>query len=221
MSGTPQVSSTPHRQSRVHRTALSRSQRASLTTFSIFVLSLLFFVTGISAGIMYRRLDIDPVWVLLMVPFSFGMTGSLVLFNFLHSSATIENNVYKVGGALAGFIVLFGIFYQVTKGPFLEELDWYKVNSSHLSDKLLSMTYAYNKIEALKSNPISNIANESIETLNTNLSQLAKGTYTINANELWFYLEPLITKAKSKYYATQYVLPKNFGINIGQQIISI
>jgi hypothetical protein len=79
--------------SRPCRTTRIRTERASIGTLSIFVLSLLFFATGVSVGIMYRRLDIDPVWVLLLVPFSFGMTGALVLFYFLHSSASLENNV--------------------------------------------------------------------------------------------------------------------------------
>jgi hypothetical protein len=182
----------------------------SAASVAIFILSLLFFVTGVLAGIMYRRLDADPVWIMLLVPFSFGMTGALVLFHFLNSSARIENGAYKVGGAAAGFIVLFGSFYHLTRQPFLDEVEWYQINNSALSSRMKSMMEAYNKVQTWHNSSINDVADSSIKDLNSQLWRLASGTYEVSADELWKHLQPLIKGAEKKYYATQYVLPETF-----------
>jgi hypothetical protein len=182
----------------------------SIITLSVFILSVMFFVTGVSIGILYRRLGADPIWILLMVPFSFGMTGALVLFHFLHSSARLSNSIYSIGGAAAGFIILFGTFYHVTKEPFLDEMEWYKIHNNSLSPKIVSLLYAFNKIQNLHNDTINKIAYSGVDSLNKNFWQWSTGTYEIDANELWLYLKPLIQNAKSTYYATQYVLPETF-----------
>jgi hypothetical protein len=184
----------PHRHDTPHS-----PQRATITTLSILTLSLLFFITGTISGIEYRQLNADPILILLVVPFSLAMTGALVLFYFLHSSAKAENAVYKVGGAIAGFVVLFGSFYSLTKEPFLDELNWYKAASSPLSSQLISMAIAYDKINKHDNSSLTEIGASAVNNVNADLWHLAQGTYSVDETDLWTHLKPLIKHAKSTY----------------------
>jgi hypothetical protein len=175
-----------------HTNRHDRQPRATITTLSILTLSLLFFVTGTVSGIEYHKLDADPILILLLVPFSLAITGALVLFYFLHSSATVNNSVYKVGGAIAGFVVLFGSFYSLTKEPFLNELHWYKAASSPLSSQLTSMAMAYDKIKQYQNSSLTKVGDSEIANLNSDLWQLAQGTYFVDETDLWAHLKPLI-----------------------------
>src|SRR5262249_20126185 len=83
----------------------------------IFTLVIIFLAASVALILTHRHLDIDPVWVLLFVPFSLAMMGALILFHFLSSSASIDRDAYKVGGAIAGFLVLFTTFYSLSREP--------------------------------------------------------------------------------------------------------
>jgi len=56
--------------------------------------------------------------------FLLSLTGAIVLFKFLKSSALIKNEKYKAGGAIAGFIILFGVifgsYYELKKNKIAD-----------------------------------------------------------------------------------------------------
>lgn len=43
--------------------------------------------------------------------FSLSLLGAVILFKFFKSSAIIKNKQYQAGGAIAGFIIIFGVLY--------------------------------------------------------------------------------------------------------------
>lgn len=47
----------------------------------------------------------------LSVMFTLSLVGSVILFRFLKSSATIKKKSYQAGGAIAGFILIYGLLY--------------------------------------------------------------------------------------------------------------
>jgi hypothetical protein len=98
----------------------------------------------------HRLLNLDPVWVLLFVPFSLAMTGALILFHFLSSSASINRDAYKIGGAIAGFMVLFSTFYNLSREPFLGENAAIKLGRSPLGNKIAPILDRYNKVRRRK-----------------------------------------------------------------------
>src|SRR5450631_4285847 len=85
-------------------------QTADTKSPVVFILAVMFFIVAILLIMAQSYIQIDPVWELLAIPFNLAMTGALILFHFLSSSASIDKQVYKVGGAIAGFLVLFSIF---------------------------------------------------------------------------------------------------------------
>ena len=62
---------------------------------------------------------ISNVALTLVVFFLVSLLAAYLLFKFLHSTAGIESHAYKAGGALAGFVivygVLFGSYYKIVK----------------------------------------------------------------------------------------------------------
>lgn len=176
----------------------------------VFTLALIFLLSSIALILAHRRFDIDPVWVLLFVPFGLAMTGALVLFHFLSSSASIERDAYKVGGAAAGFLVLFTVFYNLSRQPFLAEAAFYKLYQSSLTNKLSPIVDRYHDISNFNNETMNKIADSALQTLRATFEQLSHGTYTIDADELPTYLMPMIGGAKNSYFATQYVFPEKF-----------
>jgi hypothetical protein len=176
----------------------------------IFILVLIFLISGIGVSLGYRHLELDPIWVLLLIPFCLAMTGALILFYFLNSSASITRDKYKVGGAAAGFLVMFSIFYDLSRGPFLAETSFYKIYQSSLSDRLNPIVDSYNEIGARQNGTINKIADSAIQSLRSTFDQLSRGTYTIESDELPTYLMPMIAGSKKTYFATQYVFPEKF-----------
>ena len=159
--------------------------KSSKISAPLIILSVFFFTAGIAIGILYRRLDADPVWVLLLIPFSFGMTGSLILFHFLEFSAHVQHGAYKIGGAVAGFVILFLIFYNLMKAPFLEELAWYKIEQGHIAPNLSSLADSYENMETLKeSDVLLPIADSFLASLGVKFERMAAGgTYAAQINE--------------------------------------
>jgi hypothetical protein len=47
----------------------------------------------------------------LSVMFTLSLVGSIILFRFLKSSATIKKKSYQAGGAIAGFILIYGLLF--------------------------------------------------------------------------------------------------------------
>jgi hypothetical protein len=179
-------------------------------TWVVFVLAIMFFGGAIVLVLAARYLQIDPVWELLAVPFNLAMTGALILFHFLSSSATIDKQVYKVGGAIAGFLVLFTLFYNVSRDPFLSENEVIRFAQNPLSKRFLAISDRYSDIVALKNDTLSKVADSNIQNLRSTFDQLAQGTYVINADELPTYLLPMIKNCKVSFHATQYVFPERF-----------
>jgi hypothetical protein len=173
-------------------------------------LAIMFFMAAIVLIFGQTLVQVDPVWVLLAIPFNLGMTGALVLFHFLSSSATIDKQAYKVGGAIAGFLVLFSLFYNLSREPFLEESQIIKLSKNPLVKRFWPIADRYADIVALKNDTLTKIADSSVQSLRTTFEQLAHGTYTINADELPTYLLPMVKNCKRTFWATQYVFPEKF-----------
>lgn len=176
----------------------------------VFALALIFFGGAITLVLAGKYLQIDPVWELLAVPFNLAMTGALILFYFLSSSATIERQAYKVGGAIAGFLVLFTLFYNLSREPFLSESAIIKFAQNPLSKRFIPISDRYDEITGFKNETLTKIADSSIQNLRSTFEQLAQGTYQINAEELPTYLLPMVKNCKKSFYATQYVFPEKF-----------
>src|SRR5262249_24229502 len=115
----------------------------------IFALAIIFLMAGIALIFVHRPFNLDPVWVLLFVPFSLGMTGALILFHFLSSSASINRDAYKIGGAIAGFMVLFTTFYNLSRQPFLAETAFSRFSQTSFGDKISPIADRYNDIVKL------------------------------------------------------------------------
>src|SRR5262249_16869686 len=150
----------------------------------------------------HRPFNLDPVWVLLFVPFSLGMTGALILFHFLSSSASINRDAYKIGGAIAGFMVLFTTFYNLSRQPFLAETAFSRFSQTSFRDKISPIADRYNDIVSLNNETINKIADASVQTLRATFEQLSHGTYTVDADELPTYLLPMVRGAKKSFHAT-------------------
>jgi hypothetical protein len=45
------------------------------------------------------------------VCFTMSLIGAVVLFRFLKSSALVKNKSYQAGGALAGFVIIYGVLF--------------------------------------------------------------------------------------------------------------
>ncbi|WP_407148261.1 hypothetical protein [Bradyrhizobium sp. ORS 86] len=193
-----------------HRTTSTDPETRRSNSWIVFALAIMFFGGAVTLVLAARYLQIDPVWELLAVPFNLAMTGALILFHFLSSSATIDRQVYKVGGAIAGFLVLFTLFYNLSREPFLSESSIIKFAESPLSKRFIPISDRYEDIEKLKNETLTKIADSTIQNLRATFDQLAQGTYTINAEELPTYLLPMIKNCKTSYYATQYVFPEKF-----------
>ena len=48
----------------------------------------------------------------IIVIFCLSLAGSFILFKFLKSSATIKKPTYQAGGAIAGFILIYGLLFS-------------------------------------------------------------------------------------------------------------
>jgi hypothetical protein len=59
----------------------------------------------------------------LSVIFTLSLVGSIVLFRFLKSSATIKKRTYQAGGAIAGFILIYGLLYTSFNSWYKNEIE--------------------------------------------------------------------------------------------------
>lgn len=184
--------------------------RLDPTAKIIFSLAIIFFTAGAGLILGQRHLDVDPVWVLLFVPFSLAMTGALVLFHFLSSSASIDRDAYKVGGAVAGFLVLFSTFYTLSREPFLGDPNIRNIAQGSFGKQIRPIAERYEEILGFNNGTITKVADSSLVTLKLTFDQLAHGTYLVDADELPTYLLPMIHGSRQSYYATQFVLPEKF-----------
>jgi hypothetical protein len=166
-----------------------------------------------SAGffiVLSRFLNVNFVWILLLVSFSLAITGALILFHFLSATASITHESYKLGGASAGFVVLFTLFYNLANKPIPDNSPLSRIAQSPLGEKLVPIAESYQRISQLNNEAINKIAESSLRKLGSNFDQLAHGTYDVDADELHTYLFPLIDNAKKFYFAAQYILPEKF-----------
>ena len=137
----------------------------------VFTLALIFLrISALGLILAYRHVELDPIWVLLFVPFSLAMTGALILFYFLNSSASISRDSYKVGGAAAGFLVMFSVFYDLSRQPFLAETAFYKIYQSSLGGKLNPVIDSYSEISTFHNETINKIATQRHNRLEPHLS---------------------------------------------------
>jgi len=56
--------------------------------------------------------------------FGLSLIGSIVLFKFLKSSATITKPTYRAGGAVAGFILIYGLLFTSFKTLYKPSETW-------------------------------------------------------------------------------------------------
>ncbi|MBI4715050.1 MAG: hypothetical protein HY760_03785 [Nitrospirae bacterium] len=83
--------------------------------------------------------------------FFLGLIGAVVLFRYLKSSALIKNEKYQAGGAIAGFLLIFGILF----GAY-DRLD--KSDSERLSAQLIETRQALEALNRkLAANPIDGV----------------------------------------------------------------
>jgi hypothetical protein len=197
----------PHRAKPDHEVS---TENRTTNSWVVFALAIMFFGGAIILVLAARYLQVDPVWELLAVPFNLAMTGALILFHFLSSSATIDKQAYKVGGAIAGFLVLFTLFYNVSRDPFLSENEGIKFARSPVSKRLVAISDRYSDIANLNNETLTKIADSNIQNLRNTFDQLGQGTYIVNSEELPTYLLPMIKNCKISFYATQYVFPEKF-----------
>lgn len=60
--------------------------------------------------------------ITLSVMFTLSLVGSIILFRFLKSSATIKKESYQAGGAIAGFILIYGLLYVSFNSMYKNEM---------------------------------------------------------------------------------------------------
>lgn len=189
----------------------SPSQRNQHIDRVITLLSVMFFVSGLTVAIAHPLLGMLQGWAIQTTSFCFSMTGTLILYYFLTSSAHIENTWVKIGGAAAGFLCLFlvltdrlQVMLPKTTTPAIPSVP------AGLEKDVTSIFTDYGAIDRLNNATIKNIARNSLHSVRRTFGQLATGTYTIEASDLPIYLLPLVDNAKTRYWATQFVLPETF-----------
>jgi hypothetical protein len=188
---------------------ISLREETKSNTWAVLFLAIMFFGGAIILVMAARYLQIDPVWELLAVPFNLAMTGALILFHFLSSSATIDKQVYKVGGAIAGFLVLFTLFYNVSRDPFLTENEVIRFAQNPLSKRFLAISDRYSDITALKNGTLTKVADSNIQNLRATFDQLAQGTYEINAAALSDVLNYIIQEVIETRRTRAFLFPTN------------
>ncbi len=66
----------------------------------------------------------DTVLIVAVI-FLFSLAGASILFRFFESAAIIENKHYKAGGAIAGFLLIYGAlyysFYEIENSEFKQQ----------------------------------------------------------------------------------------------------
>lgn len=187
-----------------------QGRRSGMESVLVFALCLVFLAVAVAFVAMSRDGNIAAAWLIVIVPFCLSVVGSLVLFHFLASSAQLEHSSYKVGGAIAGFVILFGVLTRAISDPLQRELALYQLTHSVAKDALMAIADADSTIRTLNNSAITAIAAHTLNSTRDTFSSLAKGTYVVTADELPIYLLPMIDNAKSTYYATQFVLPETF-----------
>ena len=63
--------------------------------------------------------------LVISVIFVLGLGGAVVLFKFFKSSAIITSKKYQAGGAIAGFIIIYGLLY--TSYLRIEKSEYHKI----------------------------------------------------------------------------------------------
>lgn len=58
-----------------------------------------------------NSMNMNIMLIPLSVMFTLSLVGSIILFRFLKSSATIKKKSYQAGGAIAGFILIYGLLF--------------------------------------------------------------------------------------------------------------
>ena len=176
----------------------------------IFILSLVLLLTGVVIGVFHRYIDTEMAIVMLLVFFTLSLSSALMLFYFLTSTAHIEKGVYSVGGAAAGFIVVFTMLFYWFKDPAMYENKFYALANSEIVKELYEVAQSYNNIVIGNNKAIKHIANTSIAKTRSIFNDLGNGEYLISSYDLPIYLMPMVDNAKHSYLATQYVLPDKF-----------
>jgi len=60
----------------------------------------------------------------IIVIFCLSLIGSFILFKFLKSSATIKKATYQAGGAIAGFLLIYGLLFSTFKSVYKPSEKW-------------------------------------------------------------------------------------------------
>jgi len=60
----------------------------------------------------------------IIVIFCLSLIGSFILFKFLKSSATVKKATYQAGGAIAGFLLIYGLLFSTFKSVYKPSEKW-------------------------------------------------------------------------------------------------
>ncbi len=60
----------------------------------------------------------------IIVIFCLSLFGSFILFKFLKSSATIKKATYQAGGAIAGFLLIYGLLFSTFQSVYKPSEKW-------------------------------------------------------------------------------------------------
>jgi hypothetical protein len=156
--------------------AVTRGHRSASDSLLIVGLSIVFLAVALGFIVLSTSGNIAAAWLVLIVPFCLSIVGSLVLFHFLASSAQIEHSSYKVGGAVAGFVVLFGLLTHAISQPLQSELALYQLVHSSAKETLVTIATADETIRNLNNPVINAIAASTLNTARDTFTALAKGT---------------------------------------------
>lgn len=67
--------------------------------------------------------------IVVLVLFALALLGAFTLFKFLESSAFVRNKTYQAGGAIGGFVILYGILYSSFYS--MESNEYHKIKSEY------------------------------------------------------------------------------------------
>ncbi|MBN2054830.1 hypothetical protein JW905_07905 [bacterium] len=176
----------------------------------VFALVIVFLLVGLVVALFPQLFRSAPALLVLIVAFSLSMAASIVLFYFLHSSANVQRSIYKIGGAAAGFIILFPLLHWKVNAPFIETDRCYALSNSAFSNEMSQIIDSCIKLNTNGNESIKMIAGSTLLKTKRVFQDLALGRYSIDPSELPDYLLPLVDKCQRTYFATQCVLPKTF-----------
>jgi hypothetical protein len=187
--------------------------RRDLSRFhGLVVVALVIFLVALAVAIvlLWRPLQIPTIFASLLVHFSLSIAASIVLFEILSSRASLRDSNWTLGGAAAGFFIVFTAFWALTQEE-LERLDPLNgIENEAFLEGLRGAAESLARVEAANEAPIPGLAERLIERAAQRLDDLADGTYRVPIRDLTAEVIPLIEQTEASYYAIQNQIPDRF-----------